>query len=739
MPPIDPPPSARREQITFYADWLPALGPGEYEVSVTPDLTIERKEVKPVTVTETFYVSGPRFSLTGSEAYSCYPAPGEKGSFDGTLPHIVFDRRTLPWERTIEKNGDPKQRHAPWLALILLTDNDFKDVKVGDQPGRVPLPSPTKLEDLVPPSGDKVIGPPSGDKVIRPDLALDRNYEPGSDLCQTIDLPFAVFDKVMPSLEDLPFLAHVRQVETDNKETWSLLKEGFFSVVICNRFPETQLHAGSEKDWGIVNTVYLVSLEGWRKYLDPKAERAKQKDKSFRLVVLGSWRFTCQGSHNFKSLMRDLDDCLPLSLPVPAGDKPDIGKTVGDALRNGFAALNHDFRNGDALISWYRGPLVPGPQPRPTGYPDISCPDAALRYDPVTGMFDTEYAAAWQLGRLLALQDQAFAQSLYRFRTGYQRWVRRTNAEALKGAEKTMLELLGIHDDMREQFGKRLKALEGWPEPPSTSEKIARPEVPVEIRNWLGQALLLYGVPFSYLVPDQRMLQPETIRFFYLNPDWINCLLLGACSVGRSSRTDELADQLLREDFLEISEQIAGELRSKAKAEADRQWRPADAAPLPPAAPKEKKLDWPLTGYLLRSAAVEAWIGLEAFAYAGDGQKLQILRMDRLAPDILLCIFNGNVTRLEVREPQEGLHFGANPPRSGADYYDKNLRRLADGELLPEAVKVRQRGSTRVIKVFDLKQAMQNQLKPAEITSAEFAVEMIDAPGKVIFSRNVRS
>ncbi len=51
---------------------------------------------------------------------------------------------------------------------------------------------------------------------------------------------------------------------------------------------------------------------------------------------------------------------------------------------------------------------------------------------PISGMFDASYAAAWQLGRLLALQDQAFAQALFRFRTDYQRWIRSTNTEALR-------------------------------------------------------------------------------------------------------------------------------------------------------------------------------------------------------------------------------------------------------------------------------------------------------------------
>ena len=123
------PESAKAGQITFYSYWLPTLAQGAYSVSVKPKLMVEGANVPASPVTETFHVGGPRFALTGSEAYSCHPAPGEVGQFDDTLPHIVFDRCTLPWERTIDGN-DPTAKPAdnnphPWLALILLTDADF--------------------------------------------------------------------------------------------------------------------------------------------------------------------------------------------------------------------------------------------------------------------------------------------------------------------------------------------------------------------------------------------------------------------------------------------------------------------------------------------------------------------------------------------------------------------------------------------------------------------------------------
>ena len=123
----------------------------------------------------------------------------------------------------------------------------------------------TTLAELLEPKNDADKKPTSN--VIGPKFTKDP-YDSPDDPCQTIDLPARVFKAVMPRKEDLPYLAHVREVETSDKETWSLLKDGKFSVVICNRFPETEAASGGAKDWGNVNTVCLVSLEGWWDYLN---------------------------------------------------------------------------------------------------------------------------------------------------------------------------------------------------------------------------------------------------------------------------------------------------------------------------------------------------------------------------------------------------------------------------------------------------------------------------------------
>jgi hypothetical protein len=68
-------------------------------------------------------------------------------------------------------------------------------------------------------------------------------------------------------------------------------------------------------------------------------------------------------------------------------------------------------------VSWYRGPLLPFDNPR-TGEPPFASADALVRYDPEHGMFDVTLAAAWQLGRLLALSDRSFATTLYDWKQG---------------------------------------------------------------------------------------------------------------------------------------------------------------------------------------------------------------------------------------------------------------------------------------------------------------------------------
>lgn len=178
--------------------------------------------------------------------------------------------------------------------------------------------------------------------------------------------------------------------------------------------------------------------------------------------------------------------------------------------------------------------------------------------------------------------------------------------------------------------------------------------VPGELRRFLAQLRLLQGVPFSYLVPDARLLPLESMRFFYMDRAWTDALVQGALSVGTLSTADR---SQLAAAYKAIQQEVD---------QAERTVRDADDHSL------LKGPGGTLTGFLLRSRAVSGWPGLHVRAYTedvlpddalstvaeSDPRRLKVLRLERLAPAVLLVIFDGVPAVVHVEEPRCGLQFG---------------------------------------------------------------------------------
>jgi hypothetical protein len=409
-----------RGLIQFFQACLPPLLPGDYTIAV--DQTVQEARPEPFRTELEFSIAGPRFSLNPTDVYSVYPPANQSGEFGNTLPHIVLTRRTLPWERTIDGSNPDEKAPCPWLALVVLSPSDFLPT------AELPKIEARKVEALLKP-GAGIKGP----DLQETDL---KQYESIHDLCNTIDLPTAVFSSIVPAKADLPYLAHVREVQTDKKETASLQTEGCFSVVIANRFPETTTESEAAP-----NMALLVSLEGFQKYLH--GATGSIAEETVRLAVLANWSFLCQGENTFKTLVNNLDSDL-LRLPPPEKTAEAGMDEVIEAFRLGYTALNHHIRQGEHTVSWYRGPLVPLSYRKLDVYRYLPCADAALRYNYETGLLDVTYAAAWQLGRLLALQNPHFAQSMYRCR----------NQERQVGKSRIEKQ---VQDDRYELAGKEME------------------------------------------------------------------------------------------------------------------------------------------------------------------------------------------------------------------------------------------------------------------------------------------
>lgn len=262
--------------------------------------------------------------------------------------------------------------------------------------------------------------------------------------------------------------------------------------------------------------------------------------------------------------------------------------------------------------------------------------------------------------------------------------------------------------------------------------------LPEPVLRWLAQLSLLYGVPFEYLVPDARLLPVESLRFFYLDRNWLDRLIDGAISIGTGSTLDNVFNEAFFEQIYAEVDLAQVNLRSELRRAA---------APVPPT------VGGTLTGFLFRSTVVTGWPGLEVRPVR-DGEPLPILRLDPLGDGILLGIFDGVPDTVELIEPSEGLHFGVlTPPPVGSDGdFFVNLRGLGfgghpagqqipDGDGFLRAVGGFRGGGARgVLAVRDLVAEVTRVLPEGALgpdgalTPAGFALQMVRGAGRQTYS-----
>jgi hypothetical protein len=212
-------------------------------------------------------------------------------------------------------------------------------------------------------------------------------------------------------------------------------------------------------------------------------------------------------------------------------------------------------------------------------------------------------------------------------------------------------------------------------------------------------------------VPDERMLPPESLRFFYLDGNWVDALVDGAFSIGRATTGEGLAPA--------VRVAVAG-------------LRDPDAT-------------GPLTGIVLRSQALVGWPNLliDGFSDAAGTAPVTRLRRANLARDTVLCLFDDVIELLQIEEPPEQLHMGvestsgaywttlrsADPPDAG--------QQLDAGPAMPcnpqatEAIAcVDMRADDRTLRVSDAASTIKRTLEDDfhqqltnGFTSAEYALE----------------
>jgi hypothetical protein len=693
-----PPPEGK---VRFAQHHLPALDVGKYRLTVSQTIATASGDGELFKTDAVFWVGGERFRLDPAEIDSVFPPSNSQGEFHNVLPHVVLTRPMLPWERNPTETIAPKTARgdvAPWLALLVFDQDD----------------PPPKLQSLT--IGD--LRSPKG--AVSYPMKETEVDELDSTPCAAIDVDAQLLKAIAPTLADLPWLASVRSQTalTPGSDPDPVAEAAGYSVIVANRLPRM----------GVKTTVHLVSLEGMGETL---AGVTPATTGAIRLASLFSWSFDAiQEPESFASVFVGVGaDVKPFGLPSEPGTLEGDDE-VRKAMALGYVALGHDLRDGGRTVSWYRGPFAPLPIPRTM---PLFCPlgtaDAALRYNPDTSLMDASYAAAWQLGRMMALQSKDFSTQL-------SQWKHAIRREAAEQAEHDFLDQRIAIDTDGPAFARRggvsdavkttVKALLSMapvpvatpaPAPPPASTPETGLSAPMAA--WMRRLETLHGVPFRYLVPYGQMLPLESIRFFHLDRNWADALLDGAFSLGSATMGD-----------LATAHTTA--------------FKSALAAAVPEAQP--------VTGFLLRSRGVAQWPNLQASPRGKDGKPLDIIRYERISAEVLLCLMDGVVDEVDIHQPPEGMHFGFDISNVSTDpsLFFKKLRDPLtgrdDSNAVVSPIPYRSGSAARgVVDIDAFAGTLESRALPqlgaatpprSKITSAEFSLLMVEGVGLVTFTRH---
>jgi len=122
-----------------------------------------------------------------------------------------------------------------------------------------------------------------------------------------------------------------------------------------------------------------------------------------------------------------------------------------------------------------------------------------------------------------------------------------------------------------------------------------------------------------------------------------------------------------------------------------------------------------------------------------DGPPLDILRFEHISPNILICLFNGEVKTVDLHLKPESLHMGYyEPDEENPDYY-KKLRDLETGAETGKQVSIS--WSDLPLKIIDIKQQcekIKEQLKyTPDLNAGQFALEMMAGVPRIRFNMTV--
>jgi hypothetical protein len=439
--------------MTLHPFIWPHIRPGTYRVDERQTMTgggLQSADTLPAR-TQHIEVTAPRFSMPGNEVFGVFPPPNATGPFAGRLAQIVLRSRTLPWDRAASAS-------QPWLALVVLADgeaNFLPDVPAtsaytaGRAPAGIPsdaraaalevplktltdaFPAATELDLLahvrhVDPreteyaDSDGWVSVLISNRLPQPStsyaaylISLEGQIDqlPGPGAVADESPKKGVFDDLFDIKDQLAKLPRVpRRIGIGPSPTrgpTSAFVEHDVRATVAAEVGTAATGSSFTATARLVNQIVDFAQLGDLVAIDPALL------VTFRFPVLAHWEFSCSDeAGDFAGYMNHLDVGLLGTAPIVDPRAP-----VVPVAASGHLVVAHTDRRGESGQAWYRGPFTPTKITRePAGQP-YHVADQARRVG-TDGREDLSYAAAFEVGRLLAMSDLQFLRAL-------RAWVRR--------------------------------------------------------------------------------------------------------------------------------------------------------------------------------------------------------------------------------------------------------------------------------------------------------------------------
>jgi hypothetical protein len=449
-----------------------------------------------------------------------------------------------------------------------------------------------------------------------------------------------------------------------NKEYTGDLDDGTFSIVLSHRTGPFI----SESDPPKPCVVHVVALDSVKPGFIAGSDIHK-------VVTLFSWTYDClpPSTINFRDTMMAVGkNSGALRTPSEIFNKRDtkLPEAIRKRMEDGYTLVRYRVQTGEETVALMRGPFTPfdltGGKGKWFKVKSNSGEDLQIIDTPL-GMIDISYCAAWQIGKALAIADQAFSAALLRIR-GY---VHNASSEARKQVAITQHYEDSRSKELIDRLSKTFDTLTGlgWKVEADTKRYSRLPlvqsryqdiaSIPIDrykdikrlgerlggltsaigeqsshftelkdpqssdwklVLNWLMDKIYLEGIPPYYLISDPTWLPSESIRFFYVDEKWLSALVDGALSVCNHLDKDDATREAIKD---ELQHYITSDLHPDYK--------------YPPQLPRY--------GCYMRSVAVSALPDFILRAPLPPGDKrAEVLRQENVGKNVLFCLFDRSPT-----------------------------------------------------------------------------------------------